>query len=253
MSDTNPWHDQDEFWTAMAPFLFTEQHWTDAQGQVERALVLLDVMPGARVLDLCCGPGRHALELARRGLNVTAVDRTAAYLDQARDQAASEGLEIEFVQQDMRDFCRPDTFDGAINLYTSFGYFQDPDEDRRVLVNVHRSLRDNAKLVLEMMGKEVLASIFRERDWHEEDGVILLEDRWISDDWSKANNRWTIIDGTNRQEFTMSHRIYSATELTSLLLECGFASVDVYGSLAGGPYDHTAERLVVVAHKEKGD
>ena len=250
MSDTNPWHDQDDFWTAMAPFLFTDRHWADAPGQVEQALVLLDVMPGAKVLDLCCGPGRHAIELARRGLNVTAVDRTAVYLDRARDQAASEGFEIEFVQEDMRDFCRPDAFDGAINLYTSFGYFEDPAEDRRVLVNIHRSLRDKGKLVLEMMGKEVLASIFRERDWREENGVILLEDRWISDDWSTANNRWTIIDGNTRQEFTISHRLYSATELTFLLMECGFASVDVYGSLAGGTYDHTAERLVVVAQKQ---
>ena len=140
------------------------------------------------------------------------------YLDRARDQAASEGFEIEFVQEDMRDFCRPDAFDGAINLYTSFGYFEDPAEDRRVLVNIHRSLRDKGKLVLEMMGKEVLASIFRERDWREENGVILLEDRWISDDWSTANNRWTIIDGNTRQEFTISHRLYSATELTFLLM-----------------------------------
>jgi len=249
MSDTKPWHDQDEFWAAMAPFLFTDRHWMDAPGQVEQALVLLDVMPGANVLDLCCGPGRHALELARRGLNVTAVDRTAAYLDDARVQAEADEFEIEFVQEDMRDFCRPDAFDGAINLYTSFGYFEDPAEDRRVLVNVYRSLRDKGRFVLEMMGKEVLASIFRERDWREENGVILLEDRWISDDWNTANNRWIIIDGNNRQEFTISHRLYSATELSSLLLECGFASVDVYGSLGGGPYDHTAERLVAVAHK----
>ena len=249
MSENTPWHDQDDFWASMAPFLFTDEHWARASTQVEQVLVLLGVMPGATVLDLCCGPGRHALELARRGLHVTGVDRTAAYLDCARKQAEAEGVAIEFVQEDMRSFCRPETFDGAINLYTSFGYFDSPADDRQVLMNVHQSLRSGAKFVLEMMSKEVLAAIFRERDWRERNGLILLEERRISDDWNRIDNRWILIDGDSRKEFIVSHRLYSAAELTSLMLECGFASVDVYGDLSGGPYDHTAERLVVVAHK----
>jgi SAM-dependent methyltransferase len=249
MTQNTPWHDQDDFWKSMAPFLFTDEHWAKASAQVEQVLVLLGVMPGASVLDLCCGPGRHAFELARRGLRVTGVDRTAAYLDYARKQAEAEGAAIEFVLEDMRSFCRPEAFDGAVNLYTSFGYFDSPADDRRVVLNVFRSLRHEASFVIEMMGKEVLAGIFRERDWREQDGVILLEERRISDNWNRMENRWTLIDGDSRKEFTVSHRLYSAAELTSLVLECGFASVDVYGDLSGSPYDHTAERLVVVAHK----
>jgi len=249
MDKNTPWHDQDDFWRSMAPFLFTDEHWAQASAQVEQVLVLLGVMPGTSVLDLCCGPGRHAFELARRGLHVTGVDRTAAYLDYARKQAQAKGAVIEFIQEDMRSFCRPNAFDGVINLYTSFGYFEDADADRGVLLNVYRSLRDGGTFVIEMMGKEVLAAIFRERDWREQDGVILLEERRISGDWNWIHNEWTLIDGTSRKKFTVSHRLYSAAELTSLLLECGFASVDVYGDLSGTPYDHTAERLVAVAHK----
>jgi len=249
MGDSTPWHDQDDFWKSMAPFLFTAEHWAKAPMQVEQVLVLLGVMPGASVLDLCCGPGRHAFELARRGLHVTGVDRTAAYLDYARKQAEAEGVAIEFVLEDMRSFCRPEAFDGAINLYTSFGYFDSPEDDRQVVLNVFRSLRDGGRFVIEMMGKEVLAGIFRERDWREQSGVILLEERRVSDNWKRMENRWTLIDGDSRKEFTVSHRLYSAAELTSLVLDCGFASVDVYGDLSGAPYDHTAERLVVVAHK----
>ncbi len=249
MPEENPWYEQDAFWEVMRPFLFSERHWNEAPAQIEQALILLGAGSGAKVLDLCCGPGRHSLELARRGLQVTGVDRTAAYLDEARKRAEAEQLTIEFVQEDMRTFCRPDAFDGAINLYTSFGYFENAEDDRRVLTNAHRSLRDNGAFVIDMVGKEMVAAGFQERDWHEVDGTVLLEERKLGKDGSWMDNRWTVLDGGSRKEFHVTHRLYSAAEITSLLTECGFAAVDVYGDFSGAPYDHDAERLVVVAHK----
>jgi SAM-dependent methyltransferase len=190
------------------------------------------------------------LELARRGFRVTGVDRTAAYLEQARRQAEAEGLTVEWVQADMREFCRPDAFDAAINLYTAFGYFEDPADDRAVATNLLRSLRSGGGLVIELMGKEVLARIFLERYWTElPDGTLILEEGQIRPGWDWVENRWILIRGTERTEFRVSHRLYSAVELSSLLTGCGFASVDVYGGLDGSPYDHTARRLVVVARK----
>jgi len=121
---------------------------------------------------------------ARRGFSITAVDRTALYLKKAKRKADVEGLNIEFVHEDMRRFCRPNSYDGVINLYTSFGYFEDPEDDQKVLINIHRSLKSNGKLVMDLMGKEILARIFRERDWHEENGIIIMEERKISKDWS---------------------------------------------------------------------
>ena len=149
----------------------------------------------------------------------------------------------------MRTFCRPDAFDGAINLYTSFGYFENAEDDRRVLTNAHRSLRDNGAFVIDMVGKEMVAAGFQERDWHEVDGTVLLEERKLGKDGSWMDNRWTVLDGGSRKEFHVTHRLYSAAEITSLLTECGFAAVDVYGDFSGAPYDHDADRLVVVAHK----
>lgn len=243
------WHEDDAFWQTMAPNMFTEQRWAAAPEEVDGAVALLAVEPPACILDLCCGPGRHSLELARRGFKVTAVDRTAASVQEAKRRAEGEALAVEFVQEDMRRFCRPDAFDGVINLFTSFGYFEDAADDRQVLLNVHRSLNDGGRLVLEMMGKEVLARKFRERDWHEEDGVLFLAERRICRDWTWIENRWILLDGQRREEFAVCHRIYSAAELSALLKECGFREVSVYGDLAGSPYDHTAGRLVVVARK----
>jgi SAM-dependent methyltransferase len=250
MPEENPWYEQDAFWEVMRPFLFSERHWSEAPAQIEQALILLDAQPGAKILDLCCGPGRHTLELARRGLQVTGVDRTALYLDEARRRAEIEGLKTELVQEDMRSFCRPDAFDGAINLFTSFGYFENAEDNRRVLTNVYRSLRDNGAFVIDMAGKAVVAAGFQERDWREVDGTVLLEERKISADSSRMDNRWTVLDGPSRKEFHVTHRLYSADEITSLLTECGFAPVDVYGDFSGAAYDQNADRLVVVAHKQ---
>ncbi len=241
------WFEDDDLWKV--GILFSKNRWAAAPAEAEQAVALLGVKPKAAILDLCCGPGRHALELARRGFVVTGVDRTPSYLEQARKQAEAEGLTVEFVKADMREFCRPDAFDGIINMFTAFGYFEDPAEDQQVLVNVHHSLKPGGAFVIDIMGKEVLARIFRERDWHEENGCILLEERKISQAWIWIESRWIVLQGADRQEFRVSLRLYSAAELSALLQECGFTSVVVYGGLAGAPYDHTASRLVVVARK----
>jgi SAM-dependent methyltransferase len=214
---------------------------------------LLKLEPGAAVLDLCCGPGRHSVELARRGFRVTGVDRTSAFIASAHGHAQKQNLDVEFVQADMRTFSRAGAFDAALMMYTSFGYFEDPAENQLVIVNVCRSLRDRGSLIIELMGKEVLARIFSERDWQESDDAFLLQERKVVNDWSWMEGRWILLRGGERHEFQVTHWIYSAAELTALLSDGGFASVDIYGDLEGSPYDQTARRLVAVAHKSASE
>ena len=99
------------------------------------------------------------------------------------------------------------------------------------------------------MGKEVLARIFQEKRWREEDGVIILEEAKLSEDWGSVDSRWIIIRDGRRDECRLSLRLYSAAELCELLKSCGFGRAEVFGDLSGSPYDQTAKRLVVVAHK----
>ena len=243
------WHEQDAFWEKWAPFIFQGHRWEDTPDEVTNIISLLGIGPGASILDLCCGPGRHSLELARRGFSVTGVDRTGAYLEEARKQAEVEVLTVEFVQDDMRSFCRPGTFDAAINMFTSFGYFEGVEDDRQVITNMHRSLKNGGVLLIDIMGKEVLARIFRQRNWRQLNDITVLQEHRVCRDWSWIENRWIMIKDGKREEYTVSHRIYSAVELATLLSSCGFAAVHVYGDLSGAPYDNQAKRLVVVAHK----
>lgn len=203
-----------------------------------------------RLLDLGCGPGRHSIELARLGYTMTGVDRTACYLDHARERALTEGLDIEFVQESMLRFVREHAFDGAINLLTSFGYFEDPADDLRVLKNILGSLKAGARVVLDVAGKEFLARSNVRKHWQEVGkGRYWLMDREVLPGWGKMRAHWVFVGNGELSEFLFEHRLYSAQELADLMKQAGFADILIYGGLDGRPYDLKATRLVVVGRK----
>jgi SAM-dependent methyltransferase len=243
------WYEEDSFWDTFSPYLFSEERLSGTKEEVDHLIERTEIRPGMAVLDLPCGVGRHACELARRGFRVTAVDRTEAYLHAAQQQAAQEALQIEFIQEDMRAFQREGEFDVVLNLFTSFGYFIDMEDDHLVMGNFYKSLKPGGVLVMEMMGKEILARIYKHDSWEEVDGALFLQQRHISDGWGWIDNRWILIKDGERREFTLGHRLYSAMELSTLIQQAGFSQTSVYGDLGGIPYDQNALRLVVVARK----
>jgi len=246
----NTWHEDDAFWAQNGPQMFTAKRLEGSVKEIDGALALLSLQPGAAILDLPCGPGRHSNELARRGFRVTGVDRTREFLDHGRANAAQVGLNIEWVEEDMRTFRRPGSFDAVINFYTSFGYFEDQRDDLRVLENFHASLKPGGKLLLELLGKEILARTFKPRTWQEEpDGTIIVFEHKVCRNWTWIQGRWMHIRNGKIDTHHISHRIYSAAELLSLLNQAGFGDCKVYGSIGGTPYDHEAERMVIVANK----
>ena len=246
------WFDDDTLWECLEGFLFSQfRSFETAVREAEQILALVHPPQHTAVLDLCCGPGRNALEFARRGFRVTGVDRTPRYIEAARAAAQREGLTVEFVQEDMRRFLRPAAFALALNLFSSFGYFAEAEEDRQVLRNLHASLMPGGTVLLEMAGKEPLARDFQPRTWHRhaERDEYLLEERIVREGWSVIENHWIWMRGAEQKVFTWHIRLYSGAELAGLLTEAGFSGVQLYGSLSGAPYDQTAQRLVAVATK----
>lgn len=243
------WHDDDIFWRKMAPFMFNAARWEGTPAEVDAISALVGLRPNSAVLDLGCGPGRHSLELARRGFQVTGVDRTRPYLQEAQQRAAAEGLAIAFLEEDMRFFRQPERFDVALCLFTAFGYFEEAAENQRVLENVYDSLREGGVLLIELMGKEILARIYQMRDWDEVEGRFLLQERKVTNNWSWMTNRWIVTGDGETIVYETGHWVYSAVELQIMLREAGFSRVEVYGDMEGRPYDVEAKRLVAAAWK----
>lgn len=244
-----PWFEDDYFWQAYAPLMFNEDRWADAPIEAERAAKLLGLEPGSRLLDLCSGVGRHAVAFAHRGYRVTGVDRTEPYLEAARETAGAEGLEIEFVRDDVRRFVRPEFFDGAVNLFSSFGYFEDEADEALTVRNVAQSLKTDGRFLIDVIGKEIAGRDFKEKDWFEEDEMLVLAEYEIQRDWTRLRNRWIIIRGGEKIDYSFSYVLYSAEEISSLLLANGFSAVELYGGLDGSRYDRYAKRLVAVGVK----
>jgi SAM-dependent methyltransferase len=231
--------------------MFTPSRIAHAEDEMRSAVELLGLAPRAPVLDLCCGPGRHAVELARLGHPVTGVDRTVAYLDRARAAAAAARVEVELVEADARAFQRAEAFAAAILMYTSLGFFEDLEDDLRVLRNAHASLAPGGAMLIDLKGKEVIAGGFEPKTWSEsEDGTIFLSEVEITGAWAGTRTRWMVVDPHgHRREAVFDLRLYSAAELESALRGAGFETVETYGDLDGGPYDLDATRLVAVARK----
>ncbi len=243
------WFENSVFWDKLSGQIFSAEQWDKAGTEAEQIISLTSVHTGANILDLCCGPGRHTLELARRGFRLTGVDLIPAHIKTGIKKASQERLRVEWIQEDMRTFIRPGFYDTVLMMYTSFGYFKDENENQQVLDNIFASLKQDGVLIIELMGKEVLARIFQERDWSEKDGLIFLQERSVRDDWSWIDNRWMVYDGKKMHEFTFGHWVYSASELKAIIKKSGFGSVKMYGNLAGAPYDQRAEKLIAVARK----
>jgi SAM-dependent methyltransferase len=231
--------------------MFAEAHFTAAVENVPKVVALTGVSRGS-VLDLCCGPGRFAVPLAQAGFRVTGVDRTRFLLDKARDRAKEADAQVEWVEADMREFLRPDSFDLVLNVYTSFGYFDDPAENRRVLENIFASLKPGGTFLFEHIGKELLAGKFQPSQVETlPDGSVMVQRRWIIDDWSRIDAEWILLEGDRAARFRLCHWLYSAREIRDLFESVGFADIAIYGGLDGSAYGPQAQRLVAVARKPR--
>jgi SAM-dependent methyltransferase len=242
------WFADEAFWETTFPFMFTESRLAAADEEVGQVLALAQCT-GGRALDLACGPGRHSVLLAARGFAVTGVDRSEFLLAHARERAQRAGQNVEWVRDDMRSFVRPDSYDLAISLFTSFGFFRDDAENRKVLANVATSLRPGGAFVLDMIGKETLARIFAPTGSHEIPGGVVVHRRRVVDDWCRVSNDWIVLQGDHATTFRFSHWIYSGREIREMFLGAGFSEALVYGDLEGSPYGVEAARLVVVGRK----
>lgn len=243
------WFEDEAFWITMYPYMFPSERFTLAEEQVEKILTLLEFQ-GTEVLDLCCGPGRHAVLLAKRGLQVTGVDRTPFLLEKAKERGRREQAKIEWVLADMRDFIRPQAYDLVLNMFTSFGYFDDKDDDLAVLQNIYQSLKPNGICLIDVMGKERLARVFQAASAIDmPDGSLLVQRHEVFDAWSRIRNEWILIKDGQAHSFKFHHTLYSGQELKDRLAQAGFEKVQLYGDLDGNPYDIEARRLVAVARK----
>ena len=204
MNFRKEWFNDENFWKYYAPIIFDDKRWSEV-GEVADAvtrlagLTLNEGKPSSennanpRALDLCCGMGRISAELSRRGFSTTGVDLSPSLLETAKEDAAHENLDIEYVLSDARLYKRPQFFDTAVCLYISFGYFENPADDLLVAKNVYESLKSGGSFIIETLGKEIAARDFTPGESFERAGYTVLTEYEVVNSWSALKNRWVLI------------------------------------------------------------
>ncbi|MFJ4966362.1 class I SAM-dependent methyltransferase [Streptomyces sp. NPDC088729] len=239
------WYEDDSLWSDFATTMFPP-----ARAESAAALVgsspLLDFPPGSRVLDLACGPGLFVVPLARRGYEVTGVDLSPSLLETARTACAEAGVDVRLERADMLAYTEPGAFDVVLNVFTSFGYFEDPDDNLQVLRNARESLAPGGQLLVDVMGKEVLAGwIGRPKAVDLPDGSFVVQRDTVLDSWRRLRTDWTLVRGGSARTASILSWLYSAAELAALFERAGFTDVECFGGFDASGYDQRSERLIV--------
>ncbi|MEU7587261.1 class I SAM-dependent methyltransferase [Micromonospora sp. NPDC049230] len=238
------WYEDLSLWSGFSDVLFSAERARHAAGLVATS-PLLAFPPGSRILDQCCGAGFFAAPLARQGHRVTGVDIHRELLDRAAAETAEVASEASFVRADVREYVSPDAFDVVLNMYTSFGYFDEHDDNVQVLRNAYRSLVPGGKVIVDLLSKEIYASwVGPPKIVDVPGGMVVMRDT-ILDDWTRYRTDWTLVRGNRAEHTSLTCWVYSAAELKDMVTQAGFEKVECFGNFDGGPYDGAASRLIV--------
>ncbi len=217
--------------------------------QVEGIITYLGVEPGASILDLACGYGRIAIPLAQRGFRVTGLDLSETLLGQARASAARAGVEVDWHQGDMREIPWEGAFDAVINVFSSFGYFTDEEENRRVLEGVTRALKPGGRFLIDVINRDWQVRQDLQRRWFEAGDLFVLADPWLDPVEGRAGEVWRWLEGGQWQTLEFDVRIYTATELKALIEAARLRWITVYGGWAGDEFGPQSRRIIALAEK----
>jgi SAM-dependent methyltransferase len=222
-----------------------------AEAEADFIVSALGLDPGDEVLDVACGNGRHAVELADKGLEVTGIDFNPAALAVAEAAAAGCDPAPRFIRQDMRCLRFREEFDAAYCFWTSFGYFEDPSHNLVVAKRIAEALRPGGRFLLDLHVTESVLPVFEpESEWEINAGGSQRRLR-ESKHWNFATGRveadWTFTENGQSESWHSSIRLYSYGELCELLREAGFSHFEGFDSATGERFTLGAKRLGLVA------
>lgn len=237
----------DELYLRMFSTILTPQRTAE---EVDGLISMLVLSPGHRVLDLCCGQGRHAVPLAADGHHITGLDRSRYLLGRAQQAAESEGVDVEWVRGDMRRMPWAERFDACINLFTAFGYFEDEAENQQVLHQVHRVLKPGGEFLIDVSNRDYYLLHLWPQAWRRVGEAILLEEADFDPITCRFTMTFTWREGGKEETLVHSVRHYTAPELIAMLLEAGLNPTALYGDYDGSEFDLDSKRLIIVARKE---
>jgi len=231
-----------DYWIAAVP---PEQ----TAAEVDFLAQALAVQPGARLLDVPCGNGRHARGLAKLGYAVAGVDGSEDFLVDARRRAADDGVEVDWHRGDMRELPFESEIDGALCMGNSFGYLEH-DGNRALFAAVSRALRPGARFVMDTgMAAESILPNFEERDWVPVGDLLFLTVHTYRAEFSRLDTEYTFVRDGEVVTARSEHHVYTVAELKRMIAEAGLETEVLLAGIDGEPFEFGSPRLLLVARK----
>jgi len=241
-------------------YLHVYPHRDDSEAEAHAGVVcdLLGVRPGQRVLDVGCGAGRHARALARRGMRVTGVDLSPDLLEEARERSPGTPGSPTYIRWDARDLPFQLQFEGAISMFTSFGYFEERADDVRLMRSVARAVVPGGRFVVDYLNEVAVRSGLEPVTEVTIGDLDVRMERRIEEDGQAGPVVLKRVQATHRTtdaieaDYEERVRLYTADEVDALLAEVGFEPV---GERLGGfdlsPFGPDAPRLLRVYQRSR--
>jgi len=240
----------------------TEQMISNAKDEAKKVAKLLPLKKGSSVLDLCCGYGRHSIEFAKMGYKVMGLDYSDQYIRMASDKAKKERLtNVQFIKGDMRKIPFENKFDAVVNLFSSFGYFEDESDHQKVLNQVSKSLKRGGVFLLDLQNA---------RKWLKRDknggftysnkygsyqrttlpnGVIVNVENDFNLTTLKSSNYVSWIKNGKKNEYYFSMQCFLREVLEEMLKAAYLVPIKTFGNYNGDKYSYRSKRLIILAKK----
>ncbi len=238
----------DEDYLRTLPFLTPQA----TQAEAEFVIDTMGLSPGAQVLDVGCGYGRHAMELAARGFHVVGLDLSTPLLVRGGEESHRRGLSINFIRGDMRELDFDGQFDAAYCLFSTFGYFDD-ETNKKTVANIARALKPGGKVLIEILNRDYVIADLPTRVWWEGDGCVVLEEVELNYFSSRIQvNRSVVFDDGRQLEQEISLRAYSLHEVGKLMHSAGFRVLEVSGAYhtRGRFFGNQSRHIIVLAERK---
>ncbi|SMF89369.1 Methylase involved in ubiquinone/menaquinone biosynthesis [Paenibacillus uliginis N3/975] len=227
-------------------YLLVYKH-RDAQGaahEVQKMASWLRLPAGAKVLDLCCGMGRHSLALSEAGYHVTGIDLSDVLLREARQ--LDQDKAVTWIASDMRHLPVEDNeFDAVLNLFTSFGYFTRDEEHIKVLQQIYRVLKPDGQFIIDFLNPAYVEQNLVPESSREFEGQRIDERRKIENGYVKKEITITDLSGGETRHYNERVKLYTYDAFKSMVEEVGLYIEQVHGSYDDEKYDpETSPRMI---------
>ena len=225
--------------------LYKNRNFDEAGGFLDSIIKFLNVEPDAKILDLACGKGRHAIYLNKKGFDVTGIDLSEKNINNLNHRKSDT---LRFHRKDMRESVQKDHFDLILNLFTSFGYFESDDDNQSVIDNIDYNLKPGGIAVIDFMNSNGVISMLPVREMKVIDDIEFDIYKYLENGMVKK--RITFHDLGSNYEYEEEVKAYGLNDFANFINNSGMEIRNVFGDYKLNPYDENkSDRLIIVCEK----